>query len=137
MKTTSRFFIGLSLFITLFATSCKDKNEPEETPPPTGGTGGIDASTSVSGYNILSRLPGIWNGPVTSSTPLGSYPEWIVDFRPVAHGPPGVILGSLGRPAKERLSGSSVADRSGVGRDEWTRVRSGKTEDDVSPVCPL
>ncbi len=84
MKTTSKFFLALSLIISIVATSCKDKKEEEETPPTTGGTGGIDASTPVTGYNILSRLPGIWNGPVTSSTPLGSYPEWIVDFRPVS-----------------------------------------------------
>src|SRR5688572_5684621 len=84
MKTTSKLFLTLSLLISIVATSCKDKNEEEETPPTTGGTGGIDASTPVTGYNILSRLPGIWNGPVTSSTPLGSYPEWIVDFRPVS-----------------------------------------------------
>ena len=43
----------------------------------------IDTNTSVLGYSILEKLPGIWNGPVTSSTPLGSYQEWIVDFRPI------------------------------------------------------
>lgn len=45
----------------------------------------IDNTTEVKGYSILEKLPGIWNGPVTSPTPLGSYPEWIVDFRPI-HG---------------------------------------------------
>ncbi|MBD3637906.1 MAG: hypothetical protein HUJ25_11170 [Crocinitomicaceae bacterium] len=44
----------------------------------------IDNNTNVLGYSILNKLPGIWNGPVTSSTPLGSYPEWIVDFRPIS-----------------------------------------------------
>ena len=84
MKTTSRIFIGLTLIVAIFATSCKDKKEEEETPTTTGSSGGIDSSTPVAGYTILSRLPGIWNGPVTSSTPLGGYPEWIVDFRPVS-----------------------------------------------------
>ena len=69
MKTTSKFFIALSLIISVVTTSCKDKKEEEEAPPTTGGTGGIDASTAVAGFEILSRLPGIWNGPVTSSTP--------------------------------------------------------------------
>lgn len=84
MKITSRIFIGLSLIVAIVATSCKDKKEEDETPPTPNSSGGIDASTPVSGYAILSRFPGIWNGPVTSSTPLGGFPEWIVDFRPVS-----------------------------------------------------
>lgn len=44
----------------------------------------IDQGTNVIGYSILEKLPGIWNGPVTSPTPLGSFPEFIVDFRPIA-----------------------------------------------------
>jgi hypothetical protein len=39
--------------------------------PPT-----ITASTPVKGYNLLSKICGIWDGPVTSTTALGSYPEW-------------------------------------------------------------
>lgn len=61
--------------------SCKDDN-PDNNPanpnPP------LTDTTTILGYSILQHLPGIWNGPVTSSTPLGSYPEWIVDFRPIA-----------------------------------------------------
>ncbi|MFT4602794.1 MAG: hypothetical protein ACI857_002981 [Arenicella sp.] len=44
----------------------------------------IGPGTEVLGYNIMSQLPGIWNGPVTSSTALAGYPEWIVDFRPIS-----------------------------------------------------
>ncbi len=40
--------------------------------------------TSVKGFGILEKISGIWNGPVFSPTPLGSYPEWIVDFRPIS-----------------------------------------------------
>ena len=36
------------------------------------------------GYNILNKLRGIWNGPVTSTTQLGNFTEWIVDFRPIS-----------------------------------------------------
>jgi hypothetical protein len=36
------------------------------------------------GYALLDKVKGIWNGPVTSSTPLGGYPIWIVDFRPIS-----------------------------------------------------
>jgi hypothetical protein len=58
--------------------SCKDKKS-EDTPETP-----VDASNSapVFGFGVLSKVKGIWNGPVTSSTPLGGYPEWIVDFRP-------------------------------------------------------
>lgn len=46
--------------------------------------GSINSSSTVKGYGILSKLPGIWNGSVTSATPLGNFPEWIVDFRPIS-----------------------------------------------------
>ncbi len=54
-----------------------DDGNPKGLPP-------ITDTTSVPGYGILEDFAGTWNGPVTSSTPLGSYPEWIVDFRPVS-----------------------------------------------------
>jgi hypothetical protein len=64
--------------------SCKKKEEPAA---PVNGSNGcsldpINSASNVEGYGILDHLPGIWNGPVTSPTPLGGYPEWIVDFRP-------------------------------------------------------
>lgn len=75
-----RFFSKHSIaFLLLFALiSCKDDQieDPIEEPP-------INTSTVI-GFGIMSKLPGIWNGPVYSSTPLGSYPEWIVDFRPIS-----------------------------------------------------
>lgn len=85
------------LFILIFCLSCNRKGctddealnyeedarkndgscEYEELAP-------IDENSEVEGYGILAKLPGIWNGPVTSPTPLGSFPEWIVDFRPIS-----------------------------------------------------
>ncbi|MFH2096166.1 MAG: hypothetical protein ABIJ16_10710 [Bacteroidota bacterium] len=41
---------------------------------------------SVLGFNILEQITGLWNGPVTSTTPAGSFPAWYVDFRPVSPG---------------------------------------------------
>lgn len=95
MKKYLPFLLAMSLVVI----SCKNKGctdedavnydpeakkddgscEYEEVPvaPP------ITNTTDVLGYSILEKLPGIWNGPVTSPTPLGSYPEWIVDFRPI------------------------------------------------------
>lgn len=78
-------FLLSALFIALGAGSCakkKDSGNPvivASNPPPPA----ITASTSVKGYNLLAKICGIWNGPVTSTTPLGGYPEWIVDFRPI------------------------------------------------------
>ena len=43
-------------------------------------------NSNVMGYGILTRLPGLWNGAVSTATPAGNFPEWYVDFRPVAPG---------------------------------------------------
>ena len=67
------------IFFMIFAVSCKG--------PATNNNGGppvITSSTPVLGYNLLRKICGIWNGPVTSTTGLGNYPEWIVDFRPIS-----------------------------------------------------
>lgn len=70
---------------SLFVFSCKnDKGETENNTPNPIDIGAINANSNVIGYGLLNRLPGIWNGPVSSSTALGSYPEWIVDFRPIS-----------------------------------------------------
>lgn len=80
------YFILLISCFSIFIFSCKnDKGDSEETATPsTGDIGPISSGSEVTGYGILSHLPGIWNGPVASSTALGSYPEWIVDFRPIS-----------------------------------------------------
>jgi len=76
--------VYLLLALTVAFYSCgKDKTPEPELVVPTPGTT-IDNNTNVEGYGILEQLPGIWNGPVTSPTPLGSFPEWIVDFRPIS-----------------------------------------------------
>ncbi|MDQ3110084.1 MAG: hypothetical protein M3R17_09330 [Bacteroidota bacterium] len=83
MKKLFLFYVLCSGIIFLFSVSCRH-NEEEDPADPTPVVGAINSSTPVLGYGILDRLPGIWNGPVTSSTPLGGYPEWIVDLRPVS-----------------------------------------------------
>lgn len=60
--------------------SCKDKTEEEVPELPVT----VPGAENTLGYGVLNRVKGIWNGPVTSTTPLGGYPEWIVDFRPVS-----------------------------------------------------
>ncbi len=40
----------------------------------------------VMGFGILRRIPGLWHGPVSTTTPAGSFAQWYVDFRPVSPG---------------------------------------------------
>lgn len=73
--------IGL-VVMALFLQHCKKRDNPVVTNPPANNPP-IDINNTV-GFGLLNKIKGIWNGPVTSSTPLGSYPEWIVDFRPIS-----------------------------------------------------
>lgn len=85
MRLTALFLLASMAIALPACKSCKDKKEEEEEPPvtTTGTTSGPDNS-KVAGYGVLSNVKGIWNGPVSSTTPLGGYPEWIVDFRPIS-----------------------------------------------------
>lgn len=48
------------------------------------GTVSGQALEAVDGFGILQRIPGLWSGPVSSTTPAGSFDMWYVDFRPVS-----------------------------------------------------
>ena len=81
---SNRLVLILLLFSFSFY-SCKKKDTTHQqvvthTLPP------ITSTTQVMGYNLLSKICGIWDGGVVSETMLGSYPEWIVDFRPISAG---------------------------------------------------
>ncbi len=85
MKTTPLY--AILILTILLSASCKKGKTDDTTPPDDNGTcnlAAINSSSSVHGFGILAKLPGIWNGSVYSPTPLGSYPEWIVDFRPIS-----------------------------------------------------
>jgi hypothetical protein len=74
--------ILISLLIT---ASCKnDKNTSTTSSNHTNTNTNPPPVQNVLGYNLLNKVKGIWNGPVTSTTPLGGYAEWIVDFRPIS-----------------------------------------------------
>ncbi|MCS7074544.1 MAG: hypothetical protein NZ108_08765, partial [Bacteroidia bacterium] len=77
-------FIRLFSFLLLVSVvlSCKKSEEPKPTPPTPTDTTTIQARGIV-GFSFLNRLPGIWNGKLTSHH-LGVFPEWVVDFRPIA-----------------------------------------------------
>lgn len=90
MKTNSYFTFSspfsvfkftLIISILTLLSSCKDKNPPADSACQLEE---INSNSTVEGYGILAKLPGIWNGSVYSPTPLGSFPEWIVDFRPIS-----------------------------------------------------
>lgn len=68
--------------ITLMSCN-KDKPDPPNDDAPNPTLFYTDINQTL-GFGILNRVKGIWNGPVTSTTPLGGYPEWIVDFRPIS-----------------------------------------------------
>lgn len=71
-------FILVILICTVWF-SCRKDPPPIDNPPD-------PEPSEIIGYSILAKLPGIWNGPVSSSTALGGYAEWIVDFRPISAG---------------------------------------------------
>lgn len=77
-------FYSFIVLLFILATSCRHDPEFPVLNPPGDTTTYIPDTSDVKGYSILKKLPGIWHGPVTSSTPLGSYQEWIVDFRPIS-----------------------------------------------------
>jgi hypothetical protein len=76
------------LSLLIITAGCKNKKTGEEelpevttgNPPPPPPP---DVNNTL-GFKMLKRICAIWSGPVTSTTPLGGYPEWIVDFRPVS-----------------------------------------------------
>ena len=70
-------YFPVSLLMIVLLSAC-DKNK---TPDDNGTTNTIE---NTLGFGLLNKVKGIWNGPVTSTTGLGSYPEWIVDFRPIS-----------------------------------------------------
>ena len=46
----------------------------------------LGGDSEVLGFGILSQLPSLWQGPVSTTTPAGSFDDWYVDFRPVSPG---------------------------------------------------
>jgi hypothetical protein len=66
----------LSVFIFLIISCSSSKSET------LSDTSSIE---NTYGYGVLGKLRGIWAGPVTSSTALGNFSKWIVDFRPISN----------------------------------------------------
>lgn len=65
------------VFLVVALSACDKDKKPDD----------VDATNTIEntvGFGLLNKVKGIWNGPVSSTTGLGSYPEWIVDFRPIS-----------------------------------------------------
>jgi hypothetical protein len=84
MKTYAFFYLVVLTFFTLQIQSCGKDETPTPPVTPTPETNEYGDINNTMGFELLNKINGIWNGPVTSSTPLGGYPEWIVDFRPIS-----------------------------------------------------
>lgn len=85
MKNSFKLLLSLLLLLGIIA-GCKknsDNNDDNDIPksqdPPA-----ITAGTEIKGYELLNKICGIWNGPVTSTTSMGSFPEAPMDFRPIS-----------------------------------------------------
>jgi hypothetical protein len=90
MNQSILFKVVLVIGLVLAGMGCRKNDQPndDKEDPPIDSIIPVDTLyndiNNTQGYAILEQLKGIWNGPVTSTTALGSYPEWIVDFRPIS-----------------------------------------------------
>ncbi|MBK6523353.1 MAG: hypothetical protein IPG08_14145 [Sphingobacteriaceae bacterium] len=73
----------VSFAVLFYLTNCKNDSKTNEPTPDPNPPTQPDINNTY-GFGVLKKLKGIWNGPVASNTPLGGYPEWIVDFRPIS-----------------------------------------------------
>lgn len=80
MKTYSILIIFLNLVVVFFGACNKNSSDDDQN----NSTTEYSKIENTLGFGLLNKVKGIWNGPVTSTTRLGSYPEWIVDFRPIS-----------------------------------------------------
>ena len=63
-----------AISLILWSGACKRKTPADTSPLP---------SEEPVGYSLLRYLPGIYQGQLTSTTSVGNFPFWGVDFRPL------------------------------------------------------
>lgn len=83
MKRSCFAFITALFCLLIVLPSCS-KDSAEDPAPADPAPDPLSNIENTYGYGLFNHINGIWNGPVTSTTPLGGYPEWIVDFRPIS-----------------------------------------------------
>jgi len=72
-KTKGKWIISLTAIVLALCLTNSCKRDEDNT-------------KNVLGFEFLRKIPGLWHGPVTSSTSAGSFDIWYVDFRPVSSG---------------------------------------------------
>jgi len=71
--------IFLALLLLSISACHKDKKNNNNNNPSE-----LNESTPIKGYNLLSKINGIWSGPVNSSTSIGNFPDYTADYRPIS-----------------------------------------------------
>jgi len=73
LKSIYKVFFYLIIFIAFYSCKAQENN--------------FNSSVSqeeLKGFSLMGKLPGLWSGPVTSTTPAGSFDNWFVDLRAVS-----------------------------------------------------
>lgn len=72
----TRHFVKVIIVLFLFLNiACKSFRNAESK---------TENSHVIEGFSLLDKIPGLWSGPVTSTTPAGSFDNWFVDIRAVS-----------------------------------------------------
>ena len=84
MKTKFNIFLLLLMPVILLASHYNNGNALKNSEHYLNKKTLTKDTSAVLGFGFLNRIVGLWNGPVFSSTPSGSFDSWHVDFRPVS-----------------------------------------------------
>jgi hypothetical protein len=58
-------------------------DQKKDEPGPDTTQAGTPRKPAYYGFEVMTRMLGIWNGSLRTGTSLGNFPEWVVDFRPI------------------------------------------------------
>lgn len=72
---------SLLAFFSLIVAISSCKKKPDN---PSNQVPELTENTAVKGYNIFTKINGIWDGSLASGTSLPNFPSWVVDFRPIS-----------------------------------------------------
>ncbi len=80
-----KHFIFWGLLVVSFLSACK-KDKQNQNPDKNNNDNNSPYSQveNTYGFNLLRKISGIWAGPVTSTTMIGDFPEWVSDIRPIS-----------------------------------------------------
>jgi len=75
--------IGMIILCITFWVSCTKEKQNQDNQ---NNNNNLPYSSieNTYGFGLLKKATGIWAGPLTSTTMIGSFPEWISDLRPIS-----------------------------------------------------